>query len=141
MTPASSGFDALASDASAEGRRFVARLAEEWRGGANRFDRPGEAFRGAFRDGVLVAVGGLDADPYLPEASGTARLRHGYVRPAWRRAGLGAALTLHLLSPAGLRFRRVRLRTGNPDAARLYGRCGFEHVDEQDATHGFVVAP
>ena len=88
-----------------------------------------------------MAVGGLNADPYLPEDSGTARLRHVYVRPARRRAGSGAALTRHLLSPAGPRFRRVRLRTGNPDAARLHERCGFEPVDEQDATHGFVVAP
>ncbi|GAA0598075.1 hypothetical protein GCM10009416_40380 [Craurococcus roseus] len=54
---------------------------------------------------------------------------------------MGAALTHHLLSLAGPRFRRVRLRTGKPDAARLCERCGFEPVDEQDATHGFVVAP
>lgn len=82
MTPASVGFDAFASDASAEGPRFIARLADEWRSGANRSDRPGEAFRGAFRDGALVAVGGLNAASYLPGASGTARLRQVYVRPA-----------------------------------------------------------
>ncbi|GAA0598068.1 hypothetical protein GCM10009416_40370 [Craurococcus roseus] len=62
-TPETGGFDALASDAVAKGHRFVARLTDEWRSGVNRFDRPSEALRGAFLGGVLVAVGGLDADP------------------------------------------------------------------------------
>ena len=90
-----------------------------------------------FRAGVLVAVGGLNADPYLPpeRRGGTARLRHVYVRPAWRRAGVGAALALHLLLLAAPRFRRVRLRTGDLGAARLYERRGFERVAEPDATH------
>jgi GNAT superfamily N-acetyltransferase len=139
--PASGRFDALASDAAAEGRRFVARMASEWRSGANRFDRPpGGARRGVFNDGGLVAAGGLDAGPYLPDDPGTGRLQHLYVRPAWRRAGSGALLIRHLLGLAGPRFRRVRLRTGNPGAAQLYERCGFVPVIEPDATHAFVVA-
>ncbi len=113
-------------------------MAAEWRSGANRFDKPGEAFCGVFRDGALVAVGGLNADPYLPDP-GVGRLRHVYVRPAWRRASLGAAITRHLLPLAVPRFRRVRLRIGDPGAARLYERCGFERVAEPDATHALVL--
>ena len=116
-------------------------MAAEWRDGTNRFDGPGEAFRGVFRAGVLVAVGGLNADPYLPleDRGGTARLRHVYVRLAWRRAGVGAALTRQLVSLAAPRFRRVRLRTGAPGAARMYERCGFERVEEPDATHALLL--
>ncbi len=137
-TPASTGFDALASDAAGEGHRFVARLATEWRSGANRFDRPGEAFRGVFHACELVAVGGLNADPYLPDP-GTGRLRHVYVRPAWRRTGVGTAVTRHLLSLAKPRFWRVRLRTGDPGAARMYERCGFARVAEPGVTHALIL--
>ena len=141
VTPSAAGFGALAADdAVAEGHRFVARLAEEWRSGANRSDRPGEALLGVSSGGVLMAVGGLNADPYLPDGAGTGRLRHVYARPAWRRAGLGALLTRRLVSLAAPRFRRVRLRTGDPGAARLYVRRGFEPVAEPDATHALVVA-
>lgn len=138
-TPEASGFDALASDAAAEGRRFVARLAGEWRSGANPFDGPGEAPLGAFRGGALVAVGGLNADPCLPGGSGTARLRHVYVRPVRRRAGIGAALTRHLLFMALRRFRRVRPRTGDAGAARLREGCGFGRAAEHDATHALAL--
>ena len=40
-SPASPGFDALASEAAGEGHRFLARLAAEWLDGANRFGGPG----------------------------------------------------------------------------------------------------
>ena len=46
----------VAPDATAQGRRFVARLILEWRSGANRFDKPGEAFRGVFHAGTPIAV-------------------------------------------------------------------------------------
>jgi GNAT superfamily N-acetyltransferase len=113
-------------------------LAAEWRSGANRFDKPGEAFCGVFRAGALVAIGGLNADPYLPDP-GTGRLRHVYVRPVWRRRGFGEAVTRHLLSLAQPRFRRVRLRTGDPGAARMNERCGFGRVAEPGATHALAL--
>ena len=134
-TPASPGFDDLASEAAGEGHRFIARLVREWRSGANRFDGPGELFCGVFRDGALAAVGGLGADPYLAADPATARLRHVYVRAAWRRSGLGEAIVRHLLSLAAPGVRRIRLCTDDPGAARLYERCGFARVSEADASH------
>lgn len=74
-TAETSGFDALASDAAAEGHRFAARPVGDRRGGRNRFDRPSQALLGALRGGVLVVVGGLDAAPCLRDP-GTGRLRH-----------------------------------------------------------------
>ena len=72
-TPASAGFDALASEAAAEGHRFVARLAAEWRSGTNRFNGPGEALCGAFQAGALVAVGGLIPASISPDPSAIGR--------------------------------------------------------------------
>ena len=79
-----------------------------------------------------------DADPYLPDP-GTGRLRHVYVRSAWRRRGSGTAVTRHPLSLAQPSLRRLRLRTGDPSAARMYERCGFGRVAEPGATHALVL--
>ena len=52
------------AESEAHGLRFVRRLTDEWLNGVNRFDRPGEALFAA-RDGAdVVAVGGLNIDPY-----------------------------------------------------------------------------
>ena len=54
-----SGFDALQAEAAAEGYRHLDRLAADWLSGTTRFDRDGEALLAAYRDGVLVGIGGL----------------------------------------------------------------------------------
>lgn len=54
----------LEAEAVAEGFRFLTRLVADWKNGANRFDQPGECLLGAFRDGHLIAIGGLSYDPY-----------------------------------------------------------------------------
>jgi len=54
----------LLSESERFGSRIVPRLVEEWDNRANRFDRPGEALFGAWIDGRLVGVCGLNVDPY-----------------------------------------------------------------------------
>ncbi|AIE86562.1 hypothetical protein [Fimbriimonas ginsengisoli] len=53
-----------------EGYRFVQRLVDEWQTGINRFDKPGEALFGAYRNNRLVGVGGLLQCPIRWDASG-----------------------------------------------------------------------
>jgi GNAT superfamily N-acetyltransferase len=129
------GFDALAAEAHNEDCVFVERLAAEWASGRNRFDAAGELLLGTFDGATLTAVGGLNRDPYTAEP-GVARLRHLYVRPAWRRHGVGAALVAALIAAArDAGFACVQLRTSRPPAARLYERHGFVATVEPDATH------
>jgi GNAT superfamily N-acetyltransferase len=132
----SAAFDGLAAEARDEGHGFVDRLADEWTRGTNRFDAPGKLLLGAFEAGALAAIGGLNRDPYTQQPR-VARLRHLYVRPAWRRRGIGAALVHALIAVARERddFACVRLRTHAATAARLYERLGFAAVVEPDATH------
>jgi GNAT superfamily N-acetyltransferase len=118
-------FAPLIADAEAEGRHFVRRLAEEWRDGTLRFDRPGELLLGARAGSRLLGVGGLSLDPYQPE-EGLGRVRHLYVAAEARRQGIGRALMLAILGHARGRFRRLRLLTTTPDAARFYERLGFQ---------------
>ncbi len=128
------GFPSLAAAASSEGFDFLDRMQDEWESGKNRFSAPGEYLVGITQGDMLIAVGGLNKDPYAIEAT-TGRLRHIYVSAAHRRRGIGRALVDTLLSQAGSYFHRVRLRTKNAEAAAFYEHYGFSQVREPDATH------
>lgn len=123
------GFIVLVAESEQAGLRFLRRLADEWTSGVNRFDRPGEALFGARIGRELVAVGGLNVDPYVQNPR-IARVRHLYVLSAWRRHGIGARLVTEIVEAARGRFERLQLRTTNPEAARLYERLGFERRDD-----------
>jgi len=112
------------AESEAHGLHFVRRLTDEWINGVNRFDRPGEALF-AMRDAAdIVAVGGLNIDPYTADPA-VGRVRHVYVVAAHRRRGLGAALVTDIIAAARGHFQTLRLSTSNPDAARFYERLGF----------------
>jgi GNAT superfamily N-acetyltransferase len=128
------GIGKLRSDALADGYDFMEALFEDWATGANRFDAAGEVLLGCFDGDVLVAVGGLNIDPFANDPT-VGRVRRVYVRPAWRNRGIGRALVATLVELARGHFRRVRLRAENADAGRLYERMGFSPTTEPDATH------
>ena len=119
--------------------RLVRRLVDEWRDGSNRFDRPGEALFGAWLDGPLVGVCGLNIDPYAGDDR-VGRVRHLYVLSAFRRAGVGRALMAEVLAAARERFGTLRLSTTNPAAVRLYESLGFRPMPARDCTHVLPLA-
>jgi GNAT superfamily N-acetyltransferase len=130
----SPGIEELRAEAGAEGFRFVDKLVTEWNLGQNRFAAPGEVLLGAFRASRLVAVGGLNRDPYADQLE-IGRLRHLYVERAARRSGIGSALVRQLLERARGVFQSVRLRTDTQEAADFYGYLGFRLVCDRAATH------
>jgi GNAT superfamily N-acetyltransferase len=81
-------------EACTEGYRFMERLATDWEAGVTRFDRDGEALVGARVDDVLAGIGGLTLDPVV---SGALRMRRFYVRPSFRKHGIGRKLVGTLL--------------------------------------------
>ena len=134
--------DALVVESGPAGFRFVRRLVEEWVSGANRFDRSGEAFFVARVDGNVVGVGGLNLDPYSAEDR-VGRLRHLYVLSQSRRLGVGRYLVAEIVAAAENSFDMLRLRTGNPSAARFYEALGFRPAGAaiKDATHVMELVP
>jgi GNAT superfamily N-acetyltransferase len=133
--PHDTGFDALLTESEQAGLRLVRRLADEWASGVNRFDRPGEVLLGARVGRELVAVGGLNVDPYTREAR-VGRVRHVYVGAAYRHLGVGRELVAAIVAAARGRFDTLRLSTANPDAARLYERLGFRpRAGDPHCTH------
>ena len=128
------GIDSLQAEALAEGYDFIQTLVEQWANAENRFNAPGEILCGHLDQGLLVAVGGLNCDPFAGSPD-MGRIRRVYVRPAWRNKGIGRALVISLIDQARTHFRCVRLRAENAEAARLYERIGFVQVESPDATH------
>jgi GNAT superfamily N-acetyltransferase len=128
------GLDDLLAEARTEGYDFIDTLVDDWASAANRFDGPGEALFGCFEAGVLVAVGGLNVDPFAGDPQ-TGRIRRVYVQSQGRNRGVGAALMKVLVDEARKSFKCVRLRAESPDAARLYERLGFRPIENPDATH------
>lgn len=128
------GLEQMRTEAGQKGYRFLETLLQEWVSGENRFDAGGERLCGHFDGGVLVAVGGLNRDPFLGDPT-VARIRRVYVRQAWRNRGIGGALLDTLLCAARENFRSVRLRAENSSAIRLYERKGFTRIESPSATH------
>lgn len=124
----------LVGESELAGERFLRRLVDEWRSGANRFDALGEALFVAYLEGRILGVCGLSRDPYAP-GDATGRVRHLYVAAGHRRRGIGKALVLAVMEHARGVFPRLRLRTQSEAAACFYQSLGFQRCEEPEATH------
>jgi GNAT superfamily N-acetyltransferase len=124
------GFDALRAEALAEGFRQVERLAADWDAGRIRFDRDGEALLAARLNGVLVGIGGLTIEPVV---AGALRMRRFYVRPAFRRIGVGRQLVTALL--AGLDDDRSITVNAAPASIAFWESVGFNPDPRDGHTH------
>src|SRR5438046_345293 len=124
------GFDALRADALAEGFRQVERLASDWAAGTTRFDRDGEALFAARLNRVLAGIGGLTVEPVVP---GAFRMRRFYVRPAFRRIGVGRQLVTALL--AGVEGDRSITVNSGPASIAFWESLGFNPDPRDGHTH------
>lgn len=109
------GFGDLVAEASGEGIRNMALLAEGWRAGM-RFEDDGKALLAAFLAGELAGIGAMTPEPAAPEQA--RRLRRFYVRPALRRRAVATALASALIHEG---FDSVRLLTVNARASQAAG--------------------
>ena len=116
------GFDAMRAEASAEGHRNLERLALDWASGAMRFNGDGETLLAAHVQGTLAGIGGLTIDPVMPSAF---RMRRFFVRPLFRRQGIGHQLAMALIEPALARGSVITVNAGNVDAPAFWMRLGF----------------
>jgi GNAT superfamily N-acetyltransferase len=125
------GFDTLRAEALAEGFRQIEQLAAEWASRATRFDREGEALLAARLNGVLVGIGGLTIEPVVP---GALRMRRFYVRPRFRRCGVGCKLAMALLERTQ---QTGRLITVNAAAGSIlfWEALGFKPDMREGHTH------
>jgi len=117
-------FESLRRDAAGEGYGFLERLADEVARGDYAGDGDLPVLLAAFTEGDFAGIGGLTLDPY-DAAPDLARLRHVYVRPSFRRSGVGRALATALVQQ-GLAIRaRLSLRAADERAAAFWHEAGF----------------
>ena len=95
--------------------------------GSNTFSLPGEALF-TVRDGsLLLAIGGLNIDPYAGDLR-TGRLRRVYTHPQARRRGIGQQLVRAIEQHALVQFSCLQLYTTAPDAAAFYRALAYVAV-------------
>lgn len=128
------GIDELLTRSEEEGYNFIRRLIADFDTGRNCFDQPGEALFAALDGERLVAIGGVNIDPF-ESVSGIGRVRRVYVLPECRGSGLGRLLMDEIEAHATQYFRLLNLYTDTVDAALFYQRLGYEAVALDEASH------
>jgi GNAT superfamily N-acetyltransferase len=124
------GFDELRAEAHMEGYCQIERLATDWDAGTTRFDRDGEVLLVVRVNETLVAIGGLTVEPVVPNAL---RMRRFYVRPAFRRSGVGRELVRSLL--ARMRSNQVITVNAAPGSVPFWEAMGFTSHPRDGHTH------
>jgi GNAT superfamily N-acetyltransferase len=132
--------ESLVDGAKREGFEFVRRTIDEWNAGTNRFSHAGEGLWGLVSGTELIGMGGLNIDPYV-EGAGIGRVRHLYIRQAYRREGCATLLMKRIIGRARLHFQVLRLFTANPAAAAFYERLGFEYSPGYKVSHVLTLRP
>ena len=118
---------------------MLRRLEENWERGENRFNAPGEKLLGAFLNGKLVGICGLNRDPFSQQPR-AGRIRHLYISESCRGLGIGKQLLAVVMADASVWF--DFLNTHAPQTAwTFYQRAGFTLVvDEPRVTHRLFCA-
>lgn len=127
--------DLLRAESTAEGYDHIETLWTQWQDASKRFERPGELLAVAHVGGVLAGIGGITEDFIDPEAL---RMRRFYVRPAFRRDGVGRALARFVLEAAVPLDRQIVLFAASPEAGRFWEALGFVPIEREKTTHALV---
>lgn len=115
----------LVKQSKEEGFRFVERLVNDYKNGSNTFNHFGEGIFGVFNeDSVLVAIGGLNKDPFSNEQY-IGRLRRFYVSKEYRRNGIGSLLVKRIIYEAKRYYKILVLLTDTEQADKFYTSIGF----------------
>ena len=117
--------DSLVKQSKEDGFRFVERLVNDYKNGSNTFNHSGEGLFGVFNEeGVIVAIGGLNKDPFSNELS-IGRLRRFYVSKEYRRNGIGSLLVKKIIDEAKIYYKILVLYTDTEQADKFYTSLGF----------------
>lgn len=126
----------LLEESEAEGYRFLRRLVNQYEDGTNTFNKAGEVLYGVWdHTGELVAIGGVNRDPYT-DKEGVGRLRRFYISEHVRRQGIGTKLLKEIVDYSKGHFNELVVRTDSSSADAFYRANGFSgDLGLPDATH------
>ena len=125
----------LVKESKENGFRFLERLVNDYENGTNNFNKPGESLYGVFnKEGQLIAIGGLNIDPYSGEQQ-IGRLRRFYVSRHYRRKGFGKLLLNKIIYDAKNHYKVLVLNTDTEQANKFYTSLGFSEEIYPNTTH------
>ncbi len=97
-----------------------------------------ERLFGVFNEeGVLVAIGGLNNDPFSKEQY-IGRVRRFYVIKEHRREGIGSLLLTNIIDVAKSYYKILVLHTDNEHADKFYTSIGFIKTDFYPNSSHFI---
>lgn len=115
----------LVNESKEDGSCFLTRLVNDYKNGTNTFNKHGEALYGVFDErGVLVAIGGLNIDPFSSEQI-IGRIRRFYVCREYRRTGIGSILLTNIIKDAKNYYHILVLYTDTNQGDQFYKSHGF----------------
>jgi GNAT superfamily N-acetyltransferase len=117
--------ESILQESITEGHRHIQRLITDYREGVNLFDETGEAIYAVMFNGEIIAVCGLNRDPYST-SSEVGRVRRLYVLKKYRRNGIAKKLMEAIIEHARGNFRLIVLFTDNQVAEKFYLAIGFK---------------
>jgi GNAT superfamily N-acetyltransferase len=121
------GSGELAEIATSEGFGMVRRLIDDYVSDINRFSKPGECLSVALNGEHVIAVGGINVDPYY-NSPRLGRIRHLYVHPEFRRGGVGRQLVGLIERHGEKHFDAFQLFTTSPAASRFYEGLNYAPI-------------
>ena len=117
--------ESLIKESKEEGFRMIERLINDYKDGSNTFNKLGECLFGVFNEeDVLVAIGGLNKDPFSDRRY-VGRLRRFYVSKGYRRKGIGSLLVTKIVEEANKYYEVLVLHTETEAAHQFYCTMGF----------------
>ncbi len=125
-----SGISDLAVSAESEGFGMVRRLVDDYIADVNRFSKRGECLCIALHGDHVIAIGGINVDPYH-DSSSLGRIRHLYVSPDFRRDGVGRRLMELIEGHGRKRFETFQLFTESLAASRFYEALSYVPVHDR----------
>jgi len=126
--------EALLKESKANGYDFIQRAIDDWNRGTNQFSKPGEKLFGLTLSTELIGIGGLNCDPYISDKN-IGRVRHLYVKEAYRKKGNATLLMNMIINEAKHHYTVLRLFTDNPGAGQFYINLGFQTISEPKVSH------
>lgn len=130
--------DDLVTESKQEGFRFVERLINDYKNDSNTFSDAGEGLFGIFgEEGTLIAIGGLNQDPFSNEQE-IGRLRRFYVRKAYRRHGVGSLLVRRIMDEANKHYKFLVLHTDTVQGDLFYCSIGFSKSDRYPNSSHYI---
>lgn len=122
----------LRAEALAEGFDHIDALYQQWQDRRILFERPGEMLTAAFIENELAGIGGITED-FID--SSFLRMRRFYVRPHFRRHGVGKAIASYVLDRAMKHSRPMVLHTDTDRGVAFWQAMGFVPIQREKTTH------